>query len=77
MFHIHGRVPDGIQLRGCTHKPTRQRFAVLEDSANVETIHGTMVGRAGDVLMEGEDGTLYVLTARAFAKAYDVDERNG
>lgn len=74
MYHIHGRAPEGIEWRNCRHKPTLQRFVVLTEDANVETPHGTMVAREGDVLMEGANGKFYVLTRAAFDEVYDLEE---
>lgn len=71
MLHIVNR-PD-LDFRNCIHKPTLQRFAILPDNANVETIRGTMPGRALEVLVESLDGTAYyILTQAEFDAAYDV-----
>lgn len=72
MLHIHGRAPDSVQWSVCTHKQTRQRYCILQEDANVETPHGTMIGRAGDVLLEGTNGAFYVIRQDAFASSYDI-----
>ena len=71
ILHVHGNPPAGLQWKQCVHKATQQRYVVLDDDASVETVHGTMAARAGDVLMEGQNGKYYVLTMQAFMQAYD------
>ena len=71
MQHIVKR-PRGLQFRNCRHKPTDQQFAVLTEDGSVETKHGTMTFRKGDVLMIGSNGkTLYTLAVEDFKDAYD------
>lgn len=72
MIHIAKRAPKNLKFSACVHKPTKQRFHVLTESANVETTHGTMTGRVGDCLMEGVNGQFYVLTAESFQDAYET-----
>ena len=46
---------------------------MLTEDANIETPHGTMTGRAGDVLLEGTDGAYYVIRYDAFVRVYDIN----
>lgn len=71
MIHVHGNPPAGMEWRACVHRPTRQWYAILDDDCSVETIHGTMAARRGDVLMKGANDAYYVLTREAFDAAYD------
>lgn len=73
MLHIHGSVPDSVQWSCCIHKSTQQRYYVLQEDANIETPHGTMAGRVGDVLLEGADGSFYVIRHDAFVRVYDIN----
>jgi hypothetical protein len=70
MLHVHGKPPIDLNWAPCVHRPTRQRYVVLDQDCSVETVHGTMAARKGDVLMEGENRALYVLTWESFQAAY-------
>ncbi len=71
MLHIVSR-PKRLKFKKCVHRPTEQQFAVLPENGSVETAHGTMTFRKGDMLLVGVDGkTLYALTPEAFEPAYD------
>jgi hypothetical protein len=64
--------PAVLEFRKCVHKPTVQEFAILPCGGTCETQHGSMSFRAGDYLISGVNGQLYVLTPDSFEAAYRV-----
>ncbi len=71
MRHIW-KVPEDVEWQPCTHLATKQWYAILREDTSVETPHGTMTGRTGDVLMMGLNEQLYVLTRKSFEDAYQA-----
>ncbi len=71
--HIHGgnlRVLDDLEWASVEHRPTIQQAARLPWDANLETRGSTLAARAGDYLVIGYDGMLYVVEAESFSKCY-------
>lgn len=56
----------------CVRVKTRQWCVRMDHSFSVETQHGTMNGRAGDYLMRGATGALYVVSAEDFDRCYQI-----
>jgi uncharacterized protein affecting Mg2+/Co2+ transport len=71
MLHLVDR-PSTIQFLPCLHRPTEQLYAIAPDHGTIETVHGTMSFRRGDYIMIGANGSLYAITAEAFAEAYQI-----
>lgn len=59
-------------MQPCLRIATLQRCRQLREDCAVETAYGTMTGRAGDWLMEGTTGKLYVLSDEDFRRSYKL-----
>lgn len=53
-------------------KPIAIRACRIDEPFHIETAEGLMKGKAGDWLMEGVSGELYICSAEVFDKSYDV-----
>lgn len=56
----------------CKKKPIIISYKKIEEPFEVETLEGVMNGKAGDYLMRGVEGELYVCDADIFHKTYDI-----
>jgi len=52
-------------------KKTLTRAVYMPEAFSVETLEGTMEGKAGDMLMIGVNGEMYPCDADIFAKSYE------
>ena len=55
-------------------KKTLTRAVLMPESFSVQTLEGTMEGKAGDYLMIGVNGEMYPCDAEIFAKTYVLAE---
>lgn len=64
------QVPDG--LKSCVKKPIQVQAKQMESDFRVNSIEGDYAqGRAGDYLMRGIEGELYICKKEIFEKSYD------
>lgn len=62
--------PEG--LRKCVKKPIPVQAKQMESDFRVNSLEGDYAqGRAGDYLMRGIDGELYICKKEIFEKSYD------
>jgi hypothetical protein len=61
---------EALEFRDCTRRETPQACVRMDHSFSVETAYGTMNGRAGDYLMRGATGALYVISSEDFSRCY-------
>lgn len=69
MKFTHKQEVQGMDL--CKKKPVVISYKKIEEPFDVETLEGIMHGKAGDYLMRGVEGELYVCDADIFNKTYD------
>ena len=55
-------------------RPIRIRAVKMQDPFTVNTMEGTMTGKAGDYLVEGIEGELYPCDASIFERKYEPVE---
>ena len=53
-------------------KPIPIKVRQINEPFSVETLEGTMKGKAGDWLMEGVNGEMYPCDAEVFSKTHDI-----
>ena len=53
-------------------KPIALEVRRMAEAFSVETLEGTMQGKAGDWLITGINGEMYPCDASIFAKTYDI-----
>lgn len=53
-------------------KPIAIIACKIEEPFQIETAEGSVKGKAGDWLMQGVSGELYICPAEIFKKSYDV-----
>lgn len=68
-FKQGGPTPD---MDPCRKKPITVGCVRIQTPFVVETMEGTMKGKAGDYLMKGVDGELYAIDYEVFHKTYDL-----
>lgn len=61
-----------ITLHSAKKKPITIKCAQIDEPFEVETMEGTMTGKAGDWLMIGVNGEKYVCDNAIFRKTYDI-----
>ena len=66
-----GEIPD-LSYQLAVKKPIPLRFIQMREPFEVETMHGTFRGKAGDYLMVGMEGELYPCDKTIFEKNYEV-----
>lgn len=74
------RQPDGSHLteaalpapQKAMKKPIPLDVRRMPEAFSVETLEGTMQGKAGDWLITGVNGEMYPCDAHIFAKTYDI-----
>lgn len=66
-----GDIPD-LQFKQAVKRPIPVRCIQMEEPFEVETLEGTLRGRAGDWLMVGIHGEMYPIAREIFEKTYDV-----
>lgn len=55
----------------CKKKPVLISYKKIEEPFDVETLEGVMQGKAGDYLIRGVEGELYLCDAGIFDRTYD------
>ncbi|NCT17051.1 MAG: hypothetical protein COZ75_06350 [Flavobacteriaceae bacterium CG_4_8_14_3_um_filter_34_10] len=65
------QLPD-LAFKTAVKKPIPIQCAQIMEPFEVETIEGTMKGKAGDWLMVGVTGELYVCDNAIFNKSYEL-----
>ena len=63
--------PD-LEFKRAVKKPIPIKCIQIQEDFEVETMEGTMQGKAGDWLMMGVDGELYPCAREIFEKSYDL-----
>lgn len=75
-YQIDGTpIDDLMKLPGAVRalkKPIPITACEIDEAFTVETTEGVMTGRAGDWLMQGIRGELYICPADVFEQSYDV-----
>jgi hypothetical protein len=56
----------------CKKKPIMIYCKRISQPFRVESLEGDMQGKAGDYLMKGVDGELYICDKKIFEKSYDI-----
>jgi len=69
-FSLHGN-PD-ILFQKAVKKPMEIECYQMDEAFEVESLEGLMKGKAGDWLMKGVSGELYVCDDVIFKKSYDL-----
>jgi hypothetical protein len=60
-----------LPFRRAVKKPIPIRCIQMQEDFEVETLEGSLRGRAGDYLMVGIEGELYPCSREIFEKTYD------
>ena len=75
-YHVNGSalreladVPGAVRA---LKKPIPITACRMSEAFTVETTEGVMKGRAGDWVMQGVAGELYICPAEVFEKSYDI-----
>ena len=63
-----------MALKSAVKRPIPIRCIRMEEPFEVETMEGTLRGKAGDWLMIGVEGELYPCDAEVFEKTYRLIE---
>lgn len=66
-----GHIPD-LEFRTAVKKPIPLRCVQIHEPFTVETMEGTLSGKAGDWLMVGVEGEMYPIDRAIFEKTYDL-----
>ncbi len=66
-----------IDFQTAKKKPIAIKCAQIHEPFEVETMEGTMKGKAGDWLMIGVNGEKYACDDAIFKKTYDLCETQG
>ena len=64
-------VPD-LEFQEAIKKPIRVQCVQIHEPFSVETMEGTLAGKAGDWLMIGINGEMYPIDQEIFQKTYDL-----
>ena len=68
---VDGKPFDLLSKAGLFRKTALAYAMQIEESFSVETLEGTMEGKAGDWLMIGVSGEMYPCDAEVFDKSYE------
>jgi len=72
---VAGLMPCHVGTMAKTYrKKTLTQAVRMPEAFSVETLEGTMEGKAGDYLMIGINGEMYPCDAEIFAKTYEPTE---
>lgn len=63
-------MPDGSKKY--VKKPIPIRAIQMDERFEITTMEGTLIGKAGDFLIEGIEGELYPCDKEIFEKSYDI-----
>ena len=66
-----GEIPELI-FKNAVKKPIPVRCTQINEPFEVETMEGTLRGKAGDYLMVGIHGEMYPIDQDIFNKTYDI-----
>ena len=70
MLHFKkGHIPE-VPFRQAVKKPIPVRCVQMQEAFTVETMEGTLSGKAGDWLMVGVAGEMYPIDREIFEKTY-------
>ena len=61
-----------LNFRTAVKKPIPIKCIQIDEPFEVETMEGTLSGKAGDWLMVGVDGEIYPCDQEIFEKTYDL-----
>ncbi len=61
-----------MEFRSAVKKPIAVRCFQMEEPFEVETMEGTLKGKAGDWLMVGVQGEMYPIAREIFEKTYEL-----
>lgn len=64
-----------IEFRTAVKKPIPIKCAQIHEAFEVETMEGTMKGKAGDWLMIGIDGEKYACDRDIFERTYQLKDK--
>ena len=67
----NGEIPD-YAFRQAVKKPIPIRCIQIKEPFRVETMEGTLEGKAGDYLMIGIKGEMYPCDQKIFEETYDL-----
>ncbi|WP_034258880.1 hypothetical protein [Aequorivita capsosiphonis] len=65
--------PD-FDFNTATKKPIPVKCIQIQEAFQVESLEGTVTGKAGDWLMIGIDGEKYICDDAIFKRTYDLQE---
>lgn len=63
---------DSLPLIKAVKRPIPIRCVQMQEAFEVQTMEGTLQGKAGDWLMVGIEGELYPCDSRVFEKTYKL-----
>jgi hypothetical protein len=63
----------GVEWERVRKKPVVVHACQLTEDSTVETMEGVMNGKAGDFLMKGIAGEVYICDREIFFKTYDLE----
>lgn len=66
-----GEVPN-MEFKQAVKKPISVRCIQIQEPFRVETMEGTLEGKAGDYLMIGVRGEMYPCAREIFEETYDI-----
>lgn len=67
----NGNIPD-FSWQQAIKKPIPVRVHQVDEDFTVETLEGTLKGKAGDYLVVGVKGEMYAIDQEIFAETYDI-----
>lgn len=65
-------VSKDLNFKPCIKKPIIVRCAQVNEPFQVQAIEGLLTGKAGDYVMQGVEGELYICDKTIFEKTYDL-----
>lgn len=68
---VDGRSFDPMPRTKCFRKTALAHAIHMQEPFSIETLEGTMEGKAGDWLMVGVNGEMYPCDAEVFEKSYE------
>ncbi|MBT8253359.1 MAG: hypothetical protein HKN00_06570 [Flavobacteriaceae bacterium] len=72
MLHFKQFERPDYEFKEAVKKPVKIKCIQMQEAFTVETLEGTMNGKAGDWLMVGVSGELYPCDHEIFLKSYDL-----
>ena len=65
------QIPD-LAFKEAIKKPLRVKCVQINEPFTIETLEGTLKGKAGDWLMVGIEGEMWAIDDGIFKKTYDL-----